>query len=202
CGIVWRRGRRTVRDMWYGDNRGLLKWGVLLRLACIFEAERILQLAFYRPSEFGRFVIDGQEHELPEEVIAHFRNLRTISGLGSKVRVSNMLDFAVAVRAGYSSTLHSPAWTDVYHPLLREFPFSFHCIIGVRFTSSTELSLCTTIDRRVSRRCSEERISIHCWGTCPENCCGTACPSVRAAAGVAICSEPVTSVQSAAPGFV
>jgi hypothetical protein len=77
-----------VRDSWYADNRDLIKWGTLLRLAGIFEAIRIIQLAFYRPSEFGRLVIDGQEYDIPEEVIAHFRNLRTIGSLGSKVRVT------------------------------------------------------------------------------------------------------------------
>lgn len=77
-----------MRDRWYGDKRDLIKWGILLRLAEIFEAERILQLAYYRPSEFGRLVIDGQEHDIPAEVIAHFRNLRTIGGIGSNVRVT------------------------------------------------------------------------------------------------------------------
>lgn len=77
-----------MRDIWYSDNRDLIKWGVLLRLADIYDAARILQLAFYRPSEFGRLVIDGQEHDIPKEVIAHFRNVRTIGGLGSKVRVT------------------------------------------------------------------------------------------------------------------
>jgi hypothetical protein len=77
-----------VRDTWYADNRDLIKWGVLLRLAAMFEAVRIIQLAFYRPSEFGQLLIDGQECDIPEEVIAHFRNLRTIGSLGSKVRVT------------------------------------------------------------------------------------------------------------------
>jgi hypothetical protein len=77
-----------MRDKWYADNRDLIKWGVLLRLAGIYKAARILQLAFYRPSEFGQLVIDGQQHAIPEEVIAHFRNLRTIGSIGSKVRVT------------------------------------------------------------------------------------------------------------------
>jgi hypothetical protein len=77
-----------VRDIWYADNRDLLKWGVLLGLAGHFDAARILQLAFYRPGEFGRLMIDGQHQDIPEEVIAHFRNLRTIGNLGSKVRVT------------------------------------------------------------------------------------------------------------------
>ena len=77
-----------MRDRWYADNRDLIKWGVLLRLAWSFEAPRILQLAFYRPSEFGQLVIDGQAHNIPEEVIAHFRNLRTIGSISSEIRVT------------------------------------------------------------------------------------------------------------------
>ena len=62
-----------MRDKWYGDKRDLIKWGVLLRLADHFDAMRILQLAYYRPSEFvGRLEIDGQECDIPGEVIAHF----------------------------------------------------------------------------------------------------------------------------------
>jgi hypothetical protein len=77
-----------MRDRWYGDKRDLIKWGVLLRLAGSFEARRILQLAFYRASEFGQLVIDGQAQDIPEEVIAHFRNLRTIGSIGSEIRVT------------------------------------------------------------------------------------------------------------------
>lgn len=77
-----------MRNRWYADNRDLIKWGVLLRLAGSFEASRILQLAFYRPSEFGQLVIDGQAHNIPEEVIAHFRNLRTIGSISSEIRVT------------------------------------------------------------------------------------------------------------------
>jgi hypothetical protein len=77
-----------MRDVWYADNRDLIKWGALFHLARVFEAVRILQVAYYRVSEFGRLVIDGQECEISYEVLAHFRNLRTIGGLGSKVRIT------------------------------------------------------------------------------------------------------------------
>jgi hypothetical protein len=77
-----------MRDRWYADNRDLVKWGVLLRLADSFGVSRILQLAFYRPSEFGKLVIEGEEHDIPEEVIAHFRDLRTISSIESRVRIT------------------------------------------------------------------------------------------------------------------
>lgn len=61
-----------MKDRWYADNRDLVKWGVLLRLADAFEVQRIVQLAFYRSSTFGQINIDGQEQDLPAEVISHF----------------------------------------------------------------------------------------------------------------------------------
>ncbi len=48
-----------MQDRWYGDNRDLIKWGVLLRLAATFEASRILQIVFYRTNTYGKLVIDG-----------------------------------------------------------------------------------------------------------------------------------------------
>jgi hypothetical protein len=78
-----------MQDFWYGDSLDLIKWGVLLRLADFFEAGRILQLAFNPCTmKFGRLVIDGKEHDIPPEVIAHFRNLRTIGSIRSKIPVT------------------------------------------------------------------------------------------------------------------
>jgi len=54
----------------------------------MFDVRRIVQLAFYRPSTFGQLVIDGQPHDLPADVISHFRDLRTIGGISSEVRVT------------------------------------------------------------------------------------------------------------------
>ncbi|MCZ6834210.1 MAG: hypothetical protein O7G85_00405 [Planctomycetota bacterium] len=77
-----------MQDCWYADNRDLIKWGVLFRLAESYDAPRILQLAYYRPSSFDQLIIDDESHEIPEEVIAHFRNLRTIERIDSEVRVT------------------------------------------------------------------------------------------------------------------
>jgi hypothetical protein len=99
-GRAWRSGSASsllffagwpVRDRWYADNRDLVKWGVLLRLADMFQAQRILQLAFYRPrepGEFRRLTIDDKEYDIPDEVVAHFRDLRAAGRLGTKVRVT------------------------------------------------------------------------------------------------------------------
>ena len=64
-----------MRDKFFADNRDLVKWAVLHRLAEIFQAQRILQLAFYRQSEFANIIIDGQKYDIPQEVLAHFRDL-------------------------------------------------------------------------------------------------------------------------------
>jgi hypothetical protein len=77
-----------MRDCWFADNRDLVKWGVLIRLAGIFEARRILQVAYWRPSQFPRIVIDGDEQELPLTVLGHFRNLRSIMSMPRAVKIA------------------------------------------------------------------------------------------------------------------
>jgi hypothetical protein len=81
-----------MRDKFFADNRDLVKWAVLHRLAEIFQAQRILQLAFYRPSEFESIIIDGQEYGIPQEVLAHFRDLRTIGNINSEICVDVFYD--------------------------------------------------------------------------------------------------------------
>lgn len=81
-----------MRDKFFADNRDLVKWAALHRLAEIFQAQRILQLAFYRQSEFANIIIDGQEYNIPQAVLAHFRDLRTIGNLNSEICVSVFSD--------------------------------------------------------------------------------------------------------------
>jgi hypothetical protein len=77
-----------MRDIWYADNRDLIKWGVLFRLAEKYEAVRILQVAYYRPSTFGQIELDEHQVTIPEEIIAHFRNVRAVSSIDSQIRVA------------------------------------------------------------------------------------------------------------------
>src|SRR6266481_6026953 len=77
-----------MRDLWYADNRDLIKWGVLFRLAERYELGRILHVVYYRPSDFGQIDIDGQRLTIPQEVIAHFRNVRAVGSIDSQVRVA------------------------------------------------------------------------------------------------------------------
>jgi len=79
-----------MQDKFYADNRDLVKWAILL--AEIYHAHRILQLAFYRPSEFANVVIGGTEQDIPSEVLAHFRDLRKIEKLNSTIQVTVFYD--------------------------------------------------------------------------------------------------------------
>jgi hypothetical protein len=77
-----------MRDKFYADNRDLVKWAILQRLAEIFQAHRILQLAYYRRSEFASVIIDGEDYSIPQEVLSHFRNLRTVGTIQSDIHVT------------------------------------------------------------------------------------------------------------------
>lgn len=89
-----------MRDKWYSDNRDLIKWSVLLVLAQRNNATRILQIAFLNKSEFGEIEIDGQRHQIPREVLSHFRDIRNVTGLSQQLRVS-VFDAPFRDREGY-----------------------------------------------------------------------------------------------------
>jgi len=49
-----------VRDLYYADNRDLVKWGVLVELGARHGARHILQVLYYRPTEWPNLEIDGE----------------------------------------------------------------------------------------------------------------------------------------------
>jgi len=63
-----------MRDKWYADNRDLVKWGVLLTLAERYAATHILQVLYYRPTEWAQLELDGEQAPLPAAVIRHSRS--------------------------------------------------------------------------------------------------------------------------------
>ena len=77
-----------MKDLWYADKRDLIKWGALVLLANRFKATRILQIAYYRPCVFPPLVIEGQNQQIPPEVLSHFRDVRAASNLKSMARIT------------------------------------------------------------------------------------------------------------------
>jgi len=76
-----------MKDLWYGDNRDLVKWAILYHLADLFKVKRIFQVAFYNPNKFAQVKIDGQLKDVPKEVISHFRDVRNASKMNFKIPV-------------------------------------------------------------------------------------------------------------------
>ena len=74
-----------MRDEWYGDKRDLVKWSVLVHLARIYKSKIILQVAYFRPSNFPKIHIDGNEYPIPPEILSHFRDIHRIKELGKQL---------------------------------------------------------------------------------------------------------------------
>ena len=71
-----------MRDEWYGDNRDLVKWSVLVHLARREAVSAILHVAMYRPgSAPAPLVTTRGKVGSPAEVFRHFRDLDDIQRL-------------------------------------------------------------------------------------------------------------------------
>lgn len=103
-----------MKDKWYGDDRDLVKWGILLHLARSFSAKRILQVAYFRRSTWAKIEIGGQEYPIPSAVIKHFRNLLNIQNLSSAVQIQ-ILDSMLTNRDQYKQDVVAKV-VDGQHP--------------------------------------------------------------------------------------
>ncbi len=79
-----------MRDKWYGDKRDLIKWGVLLELARRHGAEHILQVLYFRNTDWGELEIDEELVKLPTEVLRHFRTTTSISSITCPAQVETV----------------------------------------------------------------------------------------------------------------
>lgn len=76
-----------MKNQWYGDNRDLVKWGVIAELVRRYDADRILQVLYYRPNDWKAIEVDGQSVAVADAVIKHFRSLKNIVGLNLQARI-------------------------------------------------------------------------------------------------------------------
>lgn len=77
-----------MQDKYYSDRRDLVKWSVLLLLARKYRLQRILQIAYYRHSEFCQVEINGHREEIPPEILPFFRSFSNIVGLSQNPSIS------------------------------------------------------------------------------------------------------------------
>ena len=81
-----------MRDKWYADNRDLVKWGVLLTLAERHAATHILQVLYYRPTEWAYLEVDGEDVPVPAAVIRHFRCASAVLAINAPVPIEVVAD--------------------------------------------------------------------------------------------------------------
>ena len=81
-----------MRDKWYADNRDLVKWGVLLTLAERHAATHILQVLYYRPTEWAYLEVDGEDVPVPAAVIRHFRRTSAVLAINAPVPIEVVAD--------------------------------------------------------------------------------------------------------------
>jgi hypothetical protein len=84
-----------MRDKCYADNRNLVRWGVLLTLADRHAAKHILQVLYYRPTEWAQLELDGEQIPLPAAVIRHFRSVTAAATINASVSVDVLADTCV-----------------------------------------------------------------------------------------------------------
>jgi hypothetical protein len=70
-----------MRDEWFGDNRDLLKWTILIEIARRHHCERILQVLYRRSTKWGQIEFDGTRIGISTEVTRRFRDCASISHL-------------------------------------------------------------------------------------------------------------------------
>lgn len=81
-----------MRDKYYADNRDLVKWGVVLTLAERYAAKHILQVMYYRPTDWAFLEVDGVQVALPAAVTRHFRQATAITAIEASAPVDVFAD--------------------------------------------------------------------------------------------------------------
>jgi hypothetical protein len=85
-----------MKPEWYGDNRDLVKWTVILQTAVNNLIDEIIWVAYYRDAKYPRIKIDGHYYELPKEIEHLFRNPNTVTKIdsfhGNKVNIRALFD--------------------------------------------------------------------------------------------------------------
>lgn len=107
--IVRRRAflppEREMRDLYYADQRDLVKWAVLVHIAHLHGLRSIIQVPYWRAGRGYHFTFGGVKFPINKEVWNFFRDMRQIVRLGEKCGVSIeviMEPFNHQDRDGYS----------------------------------------------------------------------------------------------------
>lgn len=76
-----------MRSIWFGDKRDVVKWSVLLHLAQQHKLSVIAQICFLNEYRFPAVIVDKAPLPVPEEVLEHFRSIKSVTRLTDKVTI-------------------------------------------------------------------------------------------------------------------
>lgn len=77
-----------MKDIWYGDNRDIVKWGGIVHLCSKTGIKFVLQIAYYRSQQWLEMSFDNDHVNIPREVFRHFRSLEDIKRLGLDIGIN------------------------------------------------------------------------------------------------------------------
>ena len=81
------RGR--MRDKYYSDDRDLLKWATLVRIASTHELRTVIQVPYWRPEKVHpQLNFMGKQVPVSSKVWKFFRNIHSITRLGPEIGIS------------------------------------------------------------------------------------------------------------------
>lgn len=95
-----------MRDIWYSDNRDLVKWGFLMHMAKRYDLHEVIQVPYWRPEQDRPSItFESSTFLVPEVVWQFFRNIKHIEHMGGAfdIPVKVLTDvFNSKDRQGYS----------------------------------------------------------------------------------------------------
>lgn len=98
-----------MREVWYSDNRDLVKWATLIHVARVHQLRSIVQVPYWRPEPIRpQFVFQNARTAVPDEVWLFFRDIRQVERLGKKcgIDVRVVIDqFSPADRGAYAQAV-------------------------------------------------------------------------------------------------
>jgi hypothetical protein len=84
--------KNIMRDKWYADKRDLVKWGGIMHLLNEnLGIKKVIQVAYYRKDNWPKINFNGSEIQIPQEVLKHFRDIKLIKSLDTRIEVFDQI---------------------------------------------------------------------------------------------------------------
>jgi hypothetical protein len=110
-----------MRERWFGDNRDLVKWGVLAHLAGDYGLRTIVHVPYERTeTDRPSFIFRGKRLTVADLVWKFFRDMRRIEMLGRQIEVEVKIineEFRPSLRRRYAACI-SNLLVECERPLL------------------------------------------------------------------------------------